>query len=277
MVAHHKKGLVISDDVYLPVHVGREISNVDLGIVGDNTGVNISSKNPAYCEMTAMYWGWKNVKADYIGLCHYRRYFTLKSKPLSQVFKERLNFYGNRLLGNLKGAGSNKHFINQIAISDEKEFKKEAIAFSSQLKYILSENSYDLIVPTPYELSCRNVEQHFKEIGRDHIILLKEIVKEIVPTFNRHFEVALKSSKLYAANMLIAKAEYFNDYCALVFPILDEHLKRVVKNGWCMDPLKEKCYSRISGYLAELLTSAYIFKMKAEKHNIFYSNSMFRE
>lgn len=46
-----------------------------LGYIPDNTGDNISAKNPNYCELTALYWVWKNLDCEYIGLCHYRRYF----------------------------------------------------------------------------------------------------------------------------------------------------------------------------------------------------------
>ena len=61
---------------YLPIQVGKAISNTDLGVQGDNTGDNISEKNQSYCELTGIYWAWKNLKnVDYIGLCHYRRYF----------------------------------------------------------------------------------------------------------------------------------------------------------------------------------------------------------
>lgn len=78
-VATHKPGFYISDSIYTPIHVGRDISKYRdelSSIIGDNTGDNISSKNPSYCEMTAHYWIWKNVHdVEYVGLCHYRRYF----------------------------------------------------------------------------------------------------------------------------------------------------------------------------------------------------------
>jgi len=65
------------DPVYMPIHVGRE-GKADIGYTGDHTGDNISSKNANYCELTGLYWAWKNLDADYIGLVHYRRYFTRK-------------------------------------------------------------------------------------------------------------------------------------------------------------------------------------------------------
>ena len=53
--------------------------DLDLGFAKDNTGDNISIKNPYYCEYTALYWGWKNLKdTKYVGLCHYRRYFDIQ-------------------------------------------------------------------------------------------------------------------------------------------------------------------------------------------------------
>ena len=61
--------------IYTPIQVGKAISEYNLGIIGDDTGDNISQKNPSYCELTAQYWAWKNVDCRYIGLCHYRRYF----------------------------------------------------------------------------------------------------------------------------------------------------------------------------------------------------------
>ncbi len=79
IVATHKTYKMPTDEMYLPVFVGA-FGKESIGYQGDNTGDNISSENPFFCELTGLYWAWKNLDADYIGLSHYRRQFTLKPK-----------------------------------------------------------------------------------------------------------------------------------------------------------------------------------------------------
>lgn len=76
------------DDIYTPIHVGRK-GKQDIGYIGDDTADNISDKNDGYCELTGFYWIWKNVKADYLGLVHYRRYFTHKGLFCRSIDKKR--------------------------------------------------------------------------------------------------------------------------------------------------------------------------------------------
>lgn len=70
VVATHKAYSMPEDPVYLPVQVGP---GEDLGYARDNTGPNISEKNPSYCELTALYWAAHNLDVDALGLAHYRR------------------------------------------------------------------------------------------------------------------------------------------------------------------------------------------------------------
>ncbi|SCW35628.1 hypothetical protein SAMN02910456_00702 [Ruminococcaceae bacterium YRB3002] len=72
--------------MYLPVFAGSALhETVPDGFTADNEGENISFLNPMYSELTALYWGWKNLpditKEDsFIGLVHYRRLFGTKRK-----------------------------------------------------------------------------------------------------------------------------------------------------------------------------------------------------
>lgn len=74
LVATHKLYWMPTDSVYIPIQVGK-VGKANLGYLTDDTGDNISAKNVHYCELTGVYWAWKNLKCDYIGLCHYRLYF----------------------------------------------------------------------------------------------------------------------------------------------------------------------------------------------------------
>lgn len=78
IVATHRFYWMPADPLYIPVQVGAE-GKEDLGYIPDNTGDNISSRNANYCELTGLYWAWKNLNCEYLGLAHYRRHFTAYS------------------------------------------------------------------------------------------------------------------------------------------------------------------------------------------------------
>ena len=73
-IAAHKEFDVPRLENYVPLQVGAE-GKEDLGFLRDNTGDNISVKNPNFCELTGLYWIWKNTNDEYKGVVHYRGYF----------------------------------------------------------------------------------------------------------------------------------------------------------------------------------------------------------
>lgn len=75
IVASHKPYMMPSDPMYLPIFVGSAGKDEIEGFQRDDVGVNISEKNPKYSELTGVYWAWKNLDVDNIGLAHYRRHF----------------------------------------------------------------------------------------------------------------------------------------------------------------------------------------------------------
>ena len=76
LVATHKTYEFPSDDGFFPIHVGAKNSLIQIDdIQRDDQGESISELNPYFCELTGLYWAWKNMSADVFGLVHYRRYF----------------------------------------------------------------------------------------------------------------------------------------------------------------------------------------------------------
>ena len=82
-------------DYILPVQAGAENAKVKVASRADNIGENISTKNGNYCELTVLYWMWKNkLCADgtldgndgqYYGLSQYRRMLILTGDDLLKI------------------------------------------------------------------------------------------------------------------------------------------------------------------------------------------------
>lgn len=66
-------------DCVEPIQAGRARTGIDLGMMADDTGDNISAENLRYGEMTAWYWVWRNYlpkhpELTHVGFSHYRRF-----------------------------------------------------------------------------------------------------------------------------------------------------------------------------------------------------------
>lgn len=76
-----------------PLQVGAGLTKERVVDLVDDTGDNTSSKNVNYCELTALYWIWKNKLSigldrdgsDYYGLFHYRRILDITEDDLYRM------------------------------------------------------------------------------------------------------------------------------------------------------------------------------------------------
>lgn len=91
----HKKFDVPKKPMYIPMHVGHACAKEEFGYWGDDTGDHISDLNCYYAELSGVYWVWKNYReADYVGICHYRRFLTneegyvFTEKQYEEIFQE---------------------------------------------------------------------------------------------------------------------------------------------------------------------------------------------
>lgn len=193
IIAAHKKYRMPQDECYLPLHVGAEGKKnpdgtpLDLGYVKDNTGNNISIKNASFCELTGLYWAWKNLNADYIGLAHYRRHFCYKRKT-SDPFDNILNDSEVQQLVN----------------------KYDVIVPNKRHYYI--ETLYSHYAHTHYASQLDET---------------RKIIAEQCPEYLTDFDKVVKRTWGYMFNMMIMRKDILDSYCSWLFPILFELERRV--------------------------------------------------
>ena len=178
-VITHKKFNCPKLDGYIPIQVGAS-EKEKLGYLEDCVNENISNKNQNYCELTGLYWLWKNINdVDIIGINHYRRYFSK-----SEIIK------------------SSKLFLTIKQI--EKIFKKYDIILPKK----------EIYKETAYEQYC--ISSGF---SRD-LDKIEEIIKEQCPEYLNDYKKIMQSNKIHQFNMMICSKELYNEYCKWLFEIL---------------------------------------------------------
>lgn len=187
LVATHKKYQMPDDSMYVPIHVGAEGKDLDLGYIKDNVGENISQKNFSFCELTGLYWAWKNLDTDYIGLAHYRRHFSLSKK-------------------------SDNPFDN-VMTSEELDdlLQKYKIILPKKRRYYI-ETLYSHYAHTHYA---------------EHLDITRKIIQKKYPEYLSSFDKIVKQTSGYMFNMMILPRKWMDDYCSWLFDILFELEKNI--------------------------------------------------
>lgn len=234
IVCCHKQDVMANKESYLPIHVGKALSDAKLDIQADNDGENISAKNRNYCELTGMYWAWNNLKnVDVVGLCHYRRYFdfhnqcdtVLPETPFKTEDFEKIDLsIPQTIIDNLH---------NGEAYVAKPRFYRESL----YVNYCLAHISDDM----------RTLEEYI-------MISQSEDIKWA------WFEYMHRNCQLRHYNMFLMTWHDFDAYCSWLFPLLAEMEKRIDISHY--SPVQ----GRIWGYMAERLMNVWLLAKQFKLH-----------
>ena len=190
VVATHKKYQMPDDEMYIPLHVGHA-GKSNLGYIGDDSGDNISSKNSTWCELTGLYWAWKNVECDYLGIVQYRRHF--KGKNRGRALTSVLTHQETESLLKVAPIVVPKH-RNYVFMDLEEHF-----------------NGYDFTIPSD-------------------ILNIRRAIRDVSPEYEDAFNRVMKRKTGHMFNMFIMRKDLANEFCEWEFSVL-KHVESLIGNN----------------------------------------------
>ncbi|MBF6638070.1 DUF4422 domain-containing protein [Rouxiella silvae] len=232
---HHKPSAFLSSDLITPIHVGKANSFNEIGCAGDETGENISFKNPFYCELTAQYWVWKNAApSDYVGFMHYRRH---------------LNFSADQ-----GKPEDNWGVVNYPEITSEYEkiFGLDSESIASCI------GDYDIILPKKWSVKAAGSSNNYQHYKISNYLHIKDYQAAIDVLLKRHPEYyqAVKefnaASDGYYTNMYVMTQALFTEYSAWLFGIFDDLENEISFDNY---NAQEK---RVIGHISERLFNIFV-------------------
>ena len=233
LVCCHKACSIPNDPHLVPV-LGGSVNHesIPVGFYRDDqvNGLpcdNISNKNATYCELTSMYWAWKNLKTafpavEYIGLNHYRRYFDFSGKHKLEL-----------------GYALPVEKIQDYSVDIE------------SIKHLMSDA--DIIVANklhyPYAIFQEYSIAHVSDDARRLVAIVHELHPEADDSMRRVF---MRGNSLSLCNMFIMPFDLFSEYAEWLFGILAVAEQRIDLTGYSTRQ------ARIFGFMAERLMNVWI-------------------
>lgn len=192
-VAAHKACDMPQGDIYLPLQVGAELRpNLDLGFQKDNEGDNISALNGSYCELTALYWMWKNCDADWKGLVHYRRFFETSDSERAK----------------------SQNRMDRVASEDD--------------FLTLIDAGAQAILPKKRNYYIESVYSHYSHtFDAAHFDAAHDVLSERCPEYVPAWDELMLGKTAWLYNMFVMSAENVDAYCRWLFPLLLELEERI--------------------------------------------------
>lgn len=196
---------LIQNDLYKILFVGSK-NKKSFDEVRDDLGDNISEKNDFFCELTGLYWIWKNSNSDIVGLCHYRRY--LSNNYLSK---------------------NPKYFLN-----------------NKQINNVLNTKKYDLILPKKNYFKYKVISDSSTAPSLKDMSYIREIIYRKYPQYLESFDTVMNGNSLYLYNIFVMKKSNLDKYCEWLFDILFEAERIIPRDEYIHDSYRKRLFGFIS-------------------------------
>ena len=226
--AYHRAAPRIESASIVPIHVGRAGASAPIpDMIGDDTGDHISDRNAAWCELTALYWAWKNDRetGGLVGLMHYRRVLDLTDRAPGGAVEAT-----EKLFDIAQWCGEAENWLKQ------------------------SGDDWDLVVPRLHKMG-RTVEANYKagHAPQDWDIL-RDVVLRDHPDYAKSFEAVAGGYDVRLGNIALMRRPLFDRYCTWLFDVL------FAVEAADLDRTHYSAQqARYLGYLAERLLTVFVY------------------
>jgi len=255
LIAHcNRRCPALHTDILSSIQVGSALaSQLFPDMLHDNDGENISIHNPKYCELTAVYWAWKNQdklgNPDYIGLMHDRRHFLFNPQlPIPNT---------------------------QVTWLDHSSVYMFPPICNKYLSYLTDDSirSYfptnDIMILKPYDNENRipngNMRDRFligEGVTGNLFDMWVETVRELFPDYIPELEAFTKGHIEHLCSMSIMRKDLFEQYCQFQFAVLGTLDKQIDSSNF------SKPKKRFLGYLGEFMLSLFIMKLRNTRPDV---------
>lgn len=242
LAACHKESYVPQSRIIHSIQTGAALAPSRINTTyHDDEGAHISEKNKYLCELTAQYWAWKNLDADYYGFFHYRRFLSFaREYPLHAdgdlpCRKWRPYLEHKDIKRGLGCYGLSDDVITEIV------------------------KKYDMITTLREPSNSTVYEQYCQFHHEDDLRKMLAILEKRHPQYRAAADIYMNSRQFYFTNMYVMKKEEFFAYMEWLFPLLEEFLQKADFTGYS----EQEC--RAAAFLAERLFGIYFTYAKQFK------------
>lgn len=241
--------VAIPNPLYQSVVCGAFREHSPSPYAGDDTGDNISIKQPFYSELTVQYWAWKNQQADYYGLCHYRRFLSFSKKKLR----------------------TNERNMVSEPILSIKSIKRHCLDDNDYMQKLITQ--YDAVVPEGADVNrlaspngglSKTVRGLWE--GHDGFLIKKQDLEFLTESISALYPQYLESALDYldgtvhiGYNCYVLRKDFFLELCRFQFNVLADLECKIDAKSY------KGNLKRVFGYMGEIMFGIYIHELERRK------------